>query len=985
MHRIFSAVAHTLLALTLTNAALATEENLLPKHFHFPAHNSSGLLSLDGENIALGASFDRRQSDYSHQEEAGVLSADLQSETRNISEAQVAETQVSSGQLRLNARNTLRIEGVDIDTSEFEARYETLILQSLRNSRSEQYSSDDSGVLVRTLASGGSISEEEVLANINAERITLNGTALVEQQLSSATLLETLQANNSDLSTEQIQALRVSLTNDQWHEESKTLSQMGSVLVQAVVSYFTAGAGSGLIEVSNGAAQAMIDRAVGSMIQQVSTELATSAITGEAPKLDMESMFDSALKSAALQGVSNALDSRLGFVDETGKALEDLSLVQQSQQTLAHSLAQTAINGGDLESTLASNFASQAAASIANTIGDAKEDGSLNTLSYNSAHAALGCALAEAQGGDCESGALGAVVGENIAIAVEALSKKDQFKDEEILLFGQIGSVLVAGGIDPNSAMSAASNAVTNNYLKHDEAQEYLTLEEEIGDLRAQCQEIECTAAELEQVRSQIADKRQRIRELRQLDQKRDDELRVACTTPSTKDCRDKVAELNAAWAEYRSQQGSDQVELARFERDVESQLYYSARIQNPDSFNNAYGALQLVNETVSGTAALAEISAKAALGDENAQRQLAQITDAAIETLRNIEDIPANVVAAYQEEQTRIQALEDSGAHDLAQQARAQLAVTVAGSVTGAVALGKATVSLTKTVASPSRNVAVLVGGQLVGATVVVKDGVKHYLDALGNEVKPDADWVDPLKFDVDAEAGFGEGLGNRFDYSEVQNPERFDFDVNKDGIPYEYLNTLSEAMGVSVKHFEDKYISDEMKGVDYKNLIQSFVDNNEYGLDLKDAHLIMGYTTNFFQKDLNWPLVMGEMISTAKVNLINDINDALLKLPPDPGKYIRGLGAVGSEYNEKYSYGNRVFEMHFSSISKELAENYPRNNIMIFHSNSARDISDLAMDVQFADKIGQTPTKSEHVIPANSRFEITNVEENITTLTEE
>ena len=295
---------------------------------------------------------------------------------------------------------------------------------------------------------------------------------------------------------EQILTIQTSLENDQWHKETKTLSKLGAVIVQAAVMYFTAGAGAGLIEVGNTVAQAMVDQAVNSMINQVTTELATAALTGNDPNLDMNAMFESAIQSAALVGMTSSIDTQFGFdaVDPTTGAALPLSVSQQVQQTVLHSAAQSAVTGVDLEDTLASNFASLAAAGVASSIGDNQE--ALGSVGYNASHAVLGCAVAEAGGGACEAGAISAVVGENIAIGLGELGGIDKVGEKEILLFSQLGGALVAGSIkgDPAAAMAAVTNAVKNNYLNHTEQKRYAS---EINAALAKCAgDTSCITAE---------------------------------------------------------------------------------------------------------------------------------------------------------------------------------------------------------------------------------------------------------------------------------------------------------------------------------------------------------------------------------------------------------------------------------------------------------------------------------------------------------
>jgi len=43
-----------------------------------------------------------------------------------------------------------------------------------------------------------------------------------------------------------------------------------------------------------------------------------------------------------------------------------------------------------------------------------------------------------------------------------------------------------------------------------------------------------------------------------------------------------------------------------------------------------------------------------------------------------------------------------------------------------------------------------------------------------------------------------------------------------------------------------------------------------------------------------------------------------------------------------------------------------------MIFEAYNVKDISDLAMDVHFAEKIGQVPSRAEHLIQSGHNVEV-------------
>jgi hypothetical protein len=207
----------------------------------------------------------------------------------------------------------------------------------------------------------------------------------------------------------------------------------------------------------------------------------------------------------------------------------------------------------------------------------------------------------------------------------------------------------------------------------------------------------------------------------------------------------------------------------------------------------------------------------------------------------------------------------------------------------------------------------------------------------------------------------------------TKLRNPGRFDFEVNRQGIPTSYLDEVADAMGVSRKQIEAKYDELAEAGADYNTLVRNYVDSNPHSINLKEAHLIMGYTTNFFQKPLNSRIFSGEILSNSERSLVNSVNSALDKLPSQKGTYYRGLGSVPDWFDTKYAVGGKVHETHFASVSRQLSPNYPSERVMIFESDNVKDISALAMDTNFAKYIGQEATASEQLIQANSRFIVT------------
>ncbi|MHA3081857.1 LysM peptidoglycan-binding domain-containing protein [Acinetobacter sp. ANC 5383] len=202
--------------------------------------------------------------------------------------------------------------------------------------------------------------------------------------------------------------------------------------------------------------------------------------------------------------------------------------------------------------------------------------------------------------------------------------------------------------------------------------------------------------------------------------------------------------------------------------------------------------------------------------------------------------------------------------------------------------------------------------------------------------------------------------------------HPSRFKFDVNQQGIPYSYLENISDINNIEIRVLESKYYDLEARGADYKSLVRNYVDSNKFGLNLEDAHYIMGYTTNYFQSDLNKQLFTGEVVlSSSQMRTINSINSALDKLPSQNGVFFRGLDAP-DWFDYKYANDQTVYDRHFSSISRNLSDNYKGDRVMTIFAKNAKDISALAMDVNFAKYIGQTPTTSEFVIRSGTKYNV-------------
>ncbi|MDO6464770.1 RHS repeat-associated core domain-containing protein [Pseudoalteromonas carrageenovora] len=211
---------------------------------------------------------------------------------------------------------------------------------------------------------------------------------------------------------------------------------------------------------------------------------------------------------------------------------------------------------------------------------------------------------------------------------------------------------------------------------------------------------------------------------------------------------------------------------------------------------------------------------------------------------------------------------------------------------------------------------------------------------------------------------------------------------DVNNQGIPISYLDEVANATNRTRAEIESLYDKLENEtGVDYKTHIENYVDNNEHEINLKDAYLIMGYTTNFFMKGRLAPkMLSGAKLTEAEEALVCSLNLALDKLPSESGVFYRGLGKspLPDWFDDKYKRGSVLTETFFASVSEELSPEYEGGKVMIFKANNVKDVSPLAMDVHFADKIGQSPAKSEHLIQSGHKLVVDSNIEGVVKLTQ-
>ncbi|MCG7564579.1 DUF637 domain-containing protein [Pseudoalteromonas sp. McH1-42] len=176
--------------------------------------------------------------------------------------------------------------------------------------------------------------------------------------------------------------------------------------------------------------------------------------------------------------------------------------------------------------------------------------------------------------------------------------------------------------------------------------------------------------------------------------------------------------------------------------------------------------------------------------------------------------------------------------------------------------------------------------------------------------------------------------------------------------------------------------------KGADFEKLISTYLkEKNVHGLTAQDANVIFGYSTGWFYHKLNSALRDGT-VNSAQKDITRMLDTALDKLPSVDGNFVRGLNfsneadlqATINRYISAWTSGKTVVEGQFNSVSRgdTPLQNFDGQIIMHIESKSAKDISDLAMDVQFWHQLKEQPVYSEFLIKSGGQFTVIDIDKN-------
>ena len=273
--------------------------------------------------------------------------------------------------------------------------------------------------------------------------------------------------NLTGVSGLELQQLQVTLAEDkEWNETTKTLSKMGSLIVQAVATYLTAGAGSGLAAgISNAALKAATSAAINSLSRQVVSGILTAAITGNGLNLDLGDLARNALKSGVSAGLNMELAENLQNTPD---------MVNFTLSSVGQAGIQSTLYGSHFKDALIANATGKATDKAFNYVGDEAMARAFGVDASTFEDGGLGKTLMHATAGGTASLLMGKdfATGAAAAGAREALSplSADLSDDGQQLVSNLIGITvgkMVGGDRGAEVGSTIALSAEINNRQLH--------------------------------------------------------------------------------------------------------------------------------------------------------------------------------------------------------------------------------------------------------------------------------------------------------------------------------------------------------------------------------------------------------------------------------------------------------------------------------------------------------------------------------------
>ena len=421
----------------------------------------------------------------------------------------LAISTLSAKDISLNS-NTINALASIIEATNVDVNTKLLNLVSAKSTSVNTSLSNNAGVLTATVKNKGKIEEVEIPAIIKVkDKFTLNGKDITDkldtttfkaindslnsEEFKEGVIRELRSNSDTPIDEETINQVKAVLDSKEWEDKTTTLSGMGALIITAIVTFLTAGAGGAVaagVLGSAAAASSTAGLAISAMTTAViansTVQLTNNLLSHGKVKFDTSSLAKSAISAGVGSYVSNYISS-ISTLSNTN--IINTPTYTFSYADLLSSTSNAAINSAiyktNFKDALLSNLISKATDNAYKAVGSySSNEANINSnqlfkesgLGKIALHSAVGALSAKLSHENVAAGALSGAVNEAISSILykdtSNMSTKEieAYNNKRLLASQLIG--IIAGGIangdkGANTGYKITTSADTYNRQLH--------------------------------------------------------------------------------------------------------------------------------------------------------------------------------------------------------------------------------------------------------------------------------------------------------------------------------------------------------------------------------------------------------------------------------------------------------------------------------------------------------------------------------------
>ena len=439
----------------------------------------------------------------------------------------LAISTLSAKDISLNS-NTINALASIIEATNVDVNTKLLNLVSAKSTSVNTTLSNNAGVLTATVKNKGKIEEVEIPAIIKVkDKFTLNGKditnkldattfkaindSLNSEEFKEGVIRELRSNSDTPIDEETINQVKAVLNSKEWEDKTTTLSGMGALIITAIVTFLTAGAGTAVAGALGAAASSTASAAISAMTTAViansTVQLTNNLLSHGKVKFDASSLAKSAISAGVGSYVSNYISS----ID----TLSNTNIINTPTYTFSYadllsSTSNAAINSAiyktNFKDALLSNLISKATDNAYKAVGSySSNEANINSnalfkesgLGKIALHSAVGALSAKLSHENVAAGALSGAVNEAISSALHKdtsnMSTKEieAYNNKRLLASQLIG--IIAGGIangdkGANTGYKITTSADTYNRQLHQREIDFINNKNNIESFKSKLQ-----------------------------------------------------------------------------------------------------------------------------------------------------------------------------------------------------------------------------------------------------------------------------------------------------------------------------------------------------------------------------------------------------------------------------------------------------------------------------------------------------------------